>query len=184
MTGGKENLIMFNVIKPGLHRTTTHGFSNRKQRMYDFLRANPVGVLSTVDPNGEPHGVVIYFTINREFDVFFLTRNETKKYDNLKRNDHLMLTVFEPHNQTTVQIIGKAIEMTGSSEINGIAGGIFGISAKNNDAGLPPIAKLRAGSFVAFKIAPVQVRMAVYSRPDAGDYTDIFESIESFDLDE
>lgn len=160
-----------------------HAFSDRKQRMYDFLTANPIGVLSTVTPDGEPHGVVVYFTIDKQFKVSFLTRAETRKYDNLKHNNHVMLTVFEPRNQAVVQLTGKATELTSSLAINAVAGCIAGISKRSSDAGLPPIVKLKAGEFVAFRIDPVLVRMAVYARPGPGEYQDLFESVESFDLE-
>ena len=159
-------------------------FSDRKQRFYEFLDNNPVGVLSTVTPDGDPHGVVIYYVIDKNFIISFLTRAETRKRDNIKHNNHVMLTVYEPRTQTTVQIVGTAKEVTDSYEVNGIAGAVMGVSTKIANTGLPPISKLEAGSYVGFRITPEQIRMAVYSRPDPGEYGDIFESIESFDLDE
>jgi uncharacterized pyridoxamine 5'-phosphate oxidase family protein len=155
-------------------------FSDKRQRIYDFLISNGIAVISSVGPNNDPHGAVIYFTINRDFTVAFITKSGTKKYDNLRHNNHVMLTVFEPHTQTTVQISGRASEMTDSSEINGIAQRILGTSLRTSDAGSPPLTKLNAGSYVAFEVEPVMVRMAVYARPDPGDYTELFETIESF----
>jgi hypothetical protein len=159
-------------------------FSDKRQRIYDFLANNGIAVLSSVGPNNDPHGAVIYFTINRDFIVSFLAKSETKKYDNLKHNNHVMLTVFEPHTQATVQITGKASEITDGSEINGIAQRVLGTSLRTSDAGVPPLSKLDAGLYVAFKVEPVQVRMAVYARPDPGDYSQLFESIESFGHDD
>lgn len=153
--------------------------SDRNERFYAFLRAHPVGVLSTVTPNGDPHGVVIYFDISRDFVLSFLTRAETRKHDNLQHNNHVMITVFEPESQTTVQIVGEAAD---SHSVNSIAGAILGAAIKTTHAGLPPITKLRAGPLVGYKVVPRQVRMAVYARPDPGGYADLFESIESFEI--
>src|SRR5581483_3706735 len=157
--------------------------SDRKRRMYNFLVTNPVGVLSTVDPNGGPHGVVIFFVVDRQLTVKFLTRTKTKKYNNLLHNDHAMLTVFEPRNQTVVQLTGKATELSDSLEVNSVAGGIAGINLEMTGSSLPPILKLEAGDFTVFRIDPVQARMAVYlySRPENGDYQYLFDSVESFD---
>jgi hypothetical protein len=49
---------------------------------------------------------------------------------------------------------------------------------------LPPILKLQAGSFTTFAVTPASIRMAVYARPDPGDYNQLFESIESFEISE
>lgn len=160
----------------------TRKMSDRQQRIYDFLKSNPIGVLSSVTPNGDPHGAVVYFEIDTDFTISFLTKAETRKYDNLRHHKHVMMTVFEPATQATAQVSGDAVEVEESYDINRLAGVILGTSIKTGDAGLPPISKLQAGPYVAFRIKPVQIRMAVYARPDSGDYGDLFESIESFEL--
>lgn len=156
--------------------------SERQRRIYDFLNNSRMGVLATVDPDGEPHGVVIYYTIDEHFAVSFLTRAGTKKYDNLSRLNHVMLVVFDPATQTVAQVIGKAVEITDGYDINAVAAAIFMTSIKTSQGGLPPIAKLPAGTYVAFKIEPDQIRLATYADPASGDHTKIFQSIESFDL--
>lgn len=158
------------------------GFSDRKRRIYDFLQQNSVGVLATVSLQGDPHGTVIYYIIDRHFEVSFLTRSETQKYENLKYNHHVMLTVFDTFTQTTVQLAGIAEELTDSTDINAVAGAVLGASLKSNSVGLQPITKLDAGEYVAFRITPIQARMAVYARPDGGSVEDMIESVESFDL--
>lgn len=155
-------------------------FSDKKQRMYNFLFETSVGVLSSTDPDGDPHGAVIYYTINKDFEIAFLTKSQTKKYDNLIRNNHVMLTVFESLTQTTVQITGVAKQVKNVFDMNKIVDKVIGTSLKSSDAGLLPLSKLQAGSYVAFRIKPVQVRMAVYARPDPGDYDELFETVESF----
>ena len=162
----------------------TRNLSKRQERIYNFLRSNPVGVLSTVGPDGDPHGAVIYFTIDKRFMISFLTKSDTRKYDNLKHHSRIMLTSFDQATQTTAQIMGNTVEITDNYEINAVAGAILGASLDTSVAGtgLPPISKLQAGSYVALGINPVQIRMATYARPDPGDYTELFDTIESFEL--
>jgi uncharacterized pyridoxamine 5'-phosphate oxidase family protein len=162
-----------------LHKKETK-FSDQQQRIYNFLFKNGIGVLSSNDPDGNPHGSVIYYAVNRNFEVAFLTKSGTKKYDNLLHNNHVMLTVYEPLTQTTVQVTGLAAEVKSGFVMNELAAKLLATSLRTSDAGLPPIDKLQAGSHVAFIIKPVQVRMAVYDRPDPGDYSELFETIESF----
>ncbi len=156
--------------------------SDKQQRILAFLEDIPVGVLSTVDPNGDPHGVVIYFVVDGDFNIYFLTRAETRKYDNLKHHNHTMLTVFDPQNQTTAQVTGRAEEVKDNYQVNQIANKMVEANFKASELDIPPVAKLNAGEAVAFKIVPVQIRMAVYARPESGDYTELFESLESFNL--
>jgi hypothetical protein len=155
--------------------------SERRQRIFDFLFSTSIGVLSSTDPDGDPHGAVIYFTITRDFVISFLTKAETKKYDNIVHHNHVMLTVFDASTQTTVQVTGIAKEIKSGVTINGIAGRVLGTSLKTSNAGLPPLNKLQAGSYVAFEIEPIQIRMAEYAHADPGGYNELFETVESFE---
>lgn len=157
-------------------------FPEREQRIYDFMTANPIGVLSTVGPDGDPHGVVVYYDIGPDFCVLFLTRRGSKKYDNLIHDPRVMLTVYETKTQTTVQVVGTASEITDSSEINGVADRILALSLRAGGSGVLPVAKLDSGEYTGFRIRPVQVRLAVYAWQGRESRDPLFESIESFDL--
>lgn len=157
---------------------------DRKQRIYDFLLDNPIGVLSSVTPDGNPHESVIYQRINPDMTISFLTRTATRKYDNIKHHNHVCLTVFEPASQTTAQVIGIAEEITDNYQINAIAGSVLGISLRVSKGSMPPIAKLEVGDYTAFRILPVQIRIATFAMSEGGGYGDLFDSVESFELSE
>lgn len=168
------------------HRSPTSTgtkLSDRQKRIYNFLAEQRLGVLSTVTPDNNPHGAVVYYALDDDFTIHILTKKGTRKYDNLVHNDHVMLTVFEPRKQITAQVSGIAVEREGRADISRTAGAIFGATTRTSDSGLPPIVKLQAGAFTTFRIRPVQIRMAIYARPDPDSYENIFESIESFDFD-
>lgn len=159
-----------------LHDTTY----DRKRRIYDFLKGQHVGVLSTVTPDGNPHGSVVYYVLDNAFRVHILTKTGTRKYDNIVHNHHVLFTVFEPKTQTVVQIAGVAIERRGYNAINKVANDLFVAPAHDEGGSLPPIVKLQAGLFTTFRIEPIQMWMAIYARPDSGNYSELFDSIESF----
>jgi hypothetical protein len=156
--------------------------SERRKHIYDFLHMNPVGVLSTVTADGDPHGVVVYFCVNKNYTLSFLTKVLTHKYDNLMHNNRVMLTVYEPGTQTCVQVTGKTTELRGSTEINAIAGAILGASLKTSRAGIPPISKIEAGPYVGFEIEPLQLRMAAYGKQDPGQYEARYEMLEAHEV--
>lgn len=149
--------------------------TDRNQRMLGFLRQQCVGVLATVDPNGDPGAAVIYYSIDPSFTVTFLTKRGTKKRDNLAHHNHAILVVFDTESQTTAQIKGIAKEITDPDEISRVFRSSLRASLRTSSSGIPPIAKLSAGDFTAYELKPVEVRMAVYSRPDAGSYERVFE---------
>lgn len=169
---------MFDKMNAQHNKTLTE----RQRRIYDFLRTNRTGVLASVDANGEPHGVVIYYTIDKNFKVSFLTRAGTKKYDNIRRHNHVVLVVYDAQAQTSAQILGKAIEVRDSTTVNTVAEAVFlgGITTGENV--ILPVAKLEAGEYVAYSIIPDQIRLAVYAQPNVTEPGNVFESIESFEL--
>lgn len=151
--------------------------SEKREHILNFLKNHKIGVLATVDPNGDPNAAAIYFTVDDSLNISFLTKTGTKKHDNLVRHAHAMLVIYEASSQTTVQIKGIASEITGNKETQQIFADILKVSMGTSEGGVPPISKLRAGEYVAYRIDPKEIRMAVYIRPDLGDYDTMFEII-------
>ncbi len=159
------------------HKKQTAFSSERNQRIYSFLKSHPVGTLASVDPNGDPHAVVIYYAVDENFDFVFMTKRDTKKHDNLQHNNHVMLVAYEPLSQTTVQITGTAKEIDDNVKAQEAFSGMLDASRQTSEAGIPPLSKLYAGYYVAYRLKPAQIRMAVFSRPDPGGY-DMYETID------
>lgn len=151
--------------------------SERNREIYNFLSSHPIAVLASVDPNGDPHAAVIYFSVNDNFEIMFTTKKETKKYDNLKHNSHVTLVCFEASSQTTVEITGEVKEIDDIEALEKAFSKTILASIKTSDSGIPPIAKLKAGNYVAFKIEPKRIAMAVFSEPDPGGY-ELFKTID------
>jgi len=161
---------------------TSKALSDRQRRIYDFLQQNPVGILSTTDTDKNPHGTVVYYTTDDNFIIRILAKTGTHTYDNLTHNNHIALTVFQPHTQTTAQLHGTATEQPGTDRISAVFGAIFGASPRPATIILPPTTSLQASAFTTFQINPGQIHIATYARADTGAYSDLFESIESFDF--
>jgi nitroimidazol reductase NimA-like FMN-containing flavoprotein (pyridoxamine 5'-phosphate oxidase superfamily) len=157
-------------------------YSNRRARIHSFLESELVGVLATVDPNGRPHATVIYYSVDSEFNIFFSTKDQTKKSGNLSHNNAAQLVVFDTPSQTLVQVYGTVSEIDEPFDRQLAFAGTIKAASLTSDNGVPPISRLMAGKYVAYKLTPTQVRMAVYARPDPGDYSKIFETLEAYEL--
>jgi general stress protein 26 len=151
--------------------------SEKRERILDFLKNHEIGVLATVDPNGNPSAATIYFTVDDALNISFLTKTGTKKHDNLTRHAHAVLVVYEASSQTTAQVQGIALEVTNEKEAQQIFADILKVSMQTSEGGVPPISKLQAGEYVTYRISPKEIRMAVYIRPDSGHYNSLFETI-------
>lgn len=150
--------------------------SESSKRIYDFLTQHPIGTLATVDSHNNPCASVIYYMVDEEFNITFTTKRDTKKHANIQRNSHVELAVYQAASQTTAQITGVATEITDVSESNEAFSNTLRAAIRTSEAGVPPISKLYAGPYTAYKITPNQIRMAVFIRPDSGGF-DMYETL-------
>lgn len=163
----------------GVHKTIkADRLPGQTFRAYSFLKDHAAGVLATVDPNGEPHGAVIYYGVDPSLTVMFLTKRGTKKSDNLAHHNHAMLTVFDERLQTTVQITGIVSEISNNVEISKLFRTILRASLHTGRSAVPPVTKLPGGEFIGYRLKPVQVRLSAYAHPAVRGPGKMFETID------
>ncbi len=150
---------------------------DQNDKVLEFLNNHKVGVLATVDPSNEPHATAIYFTVDDNLDIFFMSKTKTKKADNLEQNNHAVLVVYEAATQTTVQATGVVSVISDTTEANHVFGRIVSASLDESDTPVPPISRLQEGDYVVYKLAPAELRMATYKQPKFGDYNDLFTTV-------
>lgn len=156
----------------------TASSSERNQMIYDFLHMHPVGVLASADPNGDPHGAVIYASVAENFDITFTTKRDTKKHENLQFNPRVMIVIFEEHSQTTVRITGVAEQVKDEKEATKIFRSTLKAAIETSESGVPPVSKIYAGPYIAYRVQPSEIRMAVFIRPERGELEEMYEIIE------
>lgn len=144
--------------------------------VYQFLQSHPVGVLAEVMPSGYPHASAIYFNVDNQFTIYFVTKTNTQKYKDLQQNQQACLVAFDQPTQATVQISGKVTEITDSSEVRSVVDSIENIAHRFSISGVAPIIKLDTGDYVAYELKPDTIRFAMYLRPDPVTY-DAFETL-------
>lgn len=155
----------------------TNGFPETKARIFGFLESNPVGVLATVEPGGRPHAAVIYFFVDKDFNILFTTKSDTKKHTNLQNDKNAILVIFESSSQTTVQITGTAECITDSRVAEQALKHTLRAAEQTSESGVPPIAKFYDGDYVAYIFKPSKIRMAVFARP-IDDDSDMYETVD------
>ena len=153
-----------------------HDSTETNEKIYKYLSSRRSGVLATVSPNHTPHAAAVYYSINPKFEISFITKMDTKKAHNISKNNRVILVVCDEASQTMAQVIGRAIDISHTSDAQDVFTDIVKAAHDTSLSGVPPISKLYAGDYVAYKITPSMVRMAVFSRPQSG--SDLFEVAE------
>ena len=138
--------------------------TEQRHKIYEFLKQHPVGVLATVDANGNPHASTVYFGVDDQLNVTFTTKRGTEKHANIVRHDTIMLVAYDAANQSAVQASGKAVEITDQQEVLDIFRSTLQATQKTGDDEVPPIAKISAGPYVGYKITPDNIWLTEYGK--------------------
>ena len=157
---------------------TIESESSSESRAYikDFLNDHYSGVLATADGAANPHIAVVYYLLDDDFGFLFATKSETQKYKNIEENEQVAFLVYDEKTQTTLQAYGIAEKVSDEEKQKAIYKNMYRSSAEASKTELPPAEKLFAGDFVALRLLPQTIKMAVYARPDSeGD--DLFETL-------
>ena len=151
--------------------------SNKSQDIKKFLNTNTIGVLATADSSGQPHAATIYFTVDDELNLYFMTKEKTRKHRNIIANPKVSVAVFEPSTQTTVQIQGTATQVTDIKITNDTFNSIVKAATATSESAVPPVSRLVAGGYTCYCLKPQTVRMAVYTRPNHDVLQDLFDVV-------
>ncbi len=144
-----------------------------KEDFVEYITANPVATLGTINENGTPLGTIVYVTCINTEKLYFVTKNETLKYRNIQKNNSVSVTIVNTDENSTLQAGGAAKTIDDGEIISAVMADMARIYGKSADY-LPPIAKIRAGVYEVVEINLSVLRLANFKGARAGD-PDIFK---------
>ncbi len=150
---------------------------NAREKVLEFLKERPHGILSTVSANGKPWGSSIYFAHDEDIDLFFITKVNTLKYKNIQENPNVALTISDDSLQTTVQIAGRVDRVPAKDIVDVVMKKLARIKPKDNNKWVPPIVKVDAGEYIVLKITPNKMHFANYQQVKSDIHDNFIERI-------
>lgn len=83
-----------------------------------FARSKKLAVISTVSSTGIPESATILYSIDDNFGFFFITRNDSRKTQNLATNKNVSIVIGTELSPSTLQMSGvaKALSAEGQKE--------------------------------------------------------------------
>jgi general stress protein 26 len=134
----------------------------QRKKIIEFLKAHPVGVLSTVDGDGNPNASAIYINVDDELSISFTTKRKTRKYENIARHNKIALVVYEAANQTSLEVSGSAEEVQDEETQRKIYRATLHAAERTGEDVVPPVAKIAAGEYVGFTIKADNIWLSEY----------------------
>jgi general stress protein 26 len=127
-----------------------------------YIDHHPIATVSTSNADGSPHGAIVYVCAdNHNSIVYFITKQETRKYKNLQDRSSVCVTIVSPADNSTLQADGRAFTVQDPLIIDMV---MEKISRDHTSAKewLPPIAKLRAGAYEVVGVELSRARLAKF----------------------
>lgn len=128
---------------------------DKKEEAKNFLKNNYLASVSTVSAEGEPQVAVVLYYADDDFNLYFLTRQHTRKAINLKTNKKVGVAIGNNRFPGTVQLQGDA-----DSKTEYMQAFVEKLEERSdlNDAYSGPFLKVRGIDFQVFKVIPGWLR--------------------------
>ena len=94
-----------------MHDTST-GWRPTEAEVADWLNTVPLGVLSTLGPEGQPQAATVAFSETNALELIIGTSETSRKAANIARDKRVSYTATEPEQRNTNQYEGTARKLT------------------------------------------------------------------------
>ena len=127
---------------------------DKNKECLDFLRSHETGVIATVSKAGVPNAATVTYSVSDDFEIYFMTRIETRKYVNLEHNPVAAFVVGTGPAATSVQIEGSVKQLDDEAAFKQLV-----TTLTNNSTVYSVFIKMNGVKFRFFKLTPMWVRM-------------------------
>ena len=144
-----------------------------KKQALEFLKNKEVAVISTLSENNEPSVATILFSVDDDFNFYFITRRQTRKFKNLQINKTIAIVVGTELEPGTIQMQGEVQLLKGNEVEN-----FIGEMSKNKK----DLLNLYSGPFLSisgidFAIFKVKINWMRYLRLDLEEMKEEYHQI-------
>jgi general stress protein 26 len=151
--------------------------STEHPKVFDFMKKHPLGVLSTVSTDGTPWGAAIYYIVDEDFNIYFVTRSKTFKYSNLEKNPKAALTVTDGESQITIQLTGEVSAMPVQKYMDVFFEKFAALRPRDDYQWAPPIDKIHEGNYMPLQLTPSKLQFADFGKQRIETHGDYIEHI-------
>lgn len=127
-----------------------------------FLTSHNVATFSTTDQNGKVSGAVVYYALSPDNTFYIVTKSQTKKAQNILKNNQVALTIYDTNQLKTAQVQGLAKAETDPIKTRHLIDRFIQPHIYDKRIAWPPITKIAAGNHQVIKITPTEVKFTDY----------------------
>lgn len=151
---------------------TTHNnytYSIMTKDIYDRLASmnQILGTVSTISPEGKPQAATVYFTYDEDLNIYFITKDTSRKYKNILNNPNVAFVITSEHPALTVQLEGVAKVVDSALEEVKVFSKLVATAVESNF--MPPVSQIQGGKTMFIKIDTTWARTGDFAVMKDGD---------------
>lgn len=157
------------------------GQNSLHDTVYHFLQNFKMATVATVDKNGKPHAATVYCVADADLNLYFTTRTQGRKYENLSAHPAVAMVVTDEKDLITVQLSGKAtVLMSGEKIEDEILAKLWRLRFAEDQWPVPPIKLFESGlasELAVVKVEPTEMTYANFENTPKGYRMSFFHKV-------
>lgn len=124
--------------------------------------------LATADKTGVPNVAPVLFTVDNDFNFYFVTRAGTRKHKNILVNKRVSMSIWH-HNSLALQVDGLASQLIDKKGLESVVEELANKAVAEDKNFWPPVLRFCHSQYVVLKIKPTRLRLIDLSQPNIVD---------------
>lgn len=132
------------------------------EKEVEFLHANELATLSTIDRTGNVHGAIVYYYTPGDGSIYILSKTSTQKARNLMTHHQVALTIFNEPELKTLQLQAIADIVTDKQLQRLVFDNIVKPRQYGKDRRLPPVVQLKSSNFIVLRLTVTSSKFTAF----------------------
>lgn len=129
---------------------------------FEFLNSHRLGILSSIDSDGNASGAAIYYTV-ADGSIYFVTKTASRKAAGFLYNKRVALTVTDEPELKTLQLKGAIEAESNRRVVDNVVGKLIVPRHYNSGDKLPPVMRSEGEKFIVYRISPINAILSDYN---------------------
>lgn len=147
---------------------------------HKFLSAHRTATLATVTTKTKPDAATVFYIVDKDMTICFMTRVESRKFRNLEKQPVVSMVITDEKTMETIQLTGTAERIENILQESRALARLW-IADYGNPNWPGPAVKLfdsgRSVQLAAVKVVPQEMTYASFEKQENGRYRSFFERV-------
>lgn len=168
------------------HEKTPHSSGDRLSRrslrshVRRFITDHRAASIATANGDGTPHVAVVYAIIHNDLSIYFSTRVEGRKYQNILQQPVVAMAFSHENSVQMVQLSGRAERVEDLREEQSLLHDLMKLRYNDPNWPLPPMRLFERGAtteIAVIRVVPTELTFADFQSKGIGRYQPFFYKI-------